>query len=92
MKKKIKKRIKKFFKEFSPYVVLFGLLSGLGVMVLSVLFANLPGQEFEKYSLILHPLFSLGFFFLIGRVKDFKLGYIIGVVLTYILLLRAYVF
>ena len=86
--------LKKIFNQ-DPWKVLYGMLSNWGLIVISMLVGTFLGLIISselagKLLLIMYLALSIGFYFPIKKLKDFRLGYIIAFILGELLLLVIY--
>ncbi len=85
----IRKKFDRLFQYFDP--VIFGYLSNWGVLFVSLILVK--GFEINTFfSLLLYPLLSLGALFLIGNAKYFKIGFSVGFLTGFVILLKTYIF
>ena len=84
-------------KSLDDFLVLIGMLSNFGIIIVSAAFINIL-QGITKinsdilfpYVGALHILFSISFYFALGKLKSFKTGYITGFILSIILFLKMF--
>ncbi len=95
--KKSKSSFKKIWKTLNSWVVLYGMFSNFGLIVISMLAGTYLTLIItpELASKLIPPIYlflSIGFYFPIKKLKDFRLGYIMAFILGEILLLTVYYF
>ena len=84
---KKKKGLLNFLKSLDGILFLFGILSNLGIIIVSIavtdIIEGIAKINAEYLTLLIIPLyilFSIGIYFAIGKSKSFKTGYISGFV------------
>lgn len=82
---KKKKGLINFIKSLDDILLLFGLLSNLGIIIVSItiidIIENLAKIDLNYLIILIIPLyilFSIGAYFIIGKSKSFKTGYVCG--------------
>ena len=88
------KKIKKIL-NLDSWMVVYGMLSNFGLIVISMLVGTFLGLIIDselagKLIPLIYLTLSIGFYFPMRISKDFRLGYIIGFILGELLLIRIY--
>ena len=88
------KKIKRIL-DMDSWKILYGMLSNWGLIVISMLVGTFLGliigaELAGKLLPMMYLVLSIGFYFPIKKLKDFRLGYIIAFILGELLLLVIY--
>lgn len=93
--KKIRK-ILKWIKNLDPGPMLYGLLSAIGLLLVSLMISNLISLVIDFGTLrnwaflVILLIFSIIFYFPIRKSHEFEIGYIMGFILDLILTIFLY--
>ncbi len=85
----------KFFKSLNSPIVLFGLLTSLGIIIPTFVFLNILNGIINlnkilisNLAIIIQIIFSAGVYYLIGSSKSFKTGYLVGFIMSMIIVIN----
>ncbi len=83
--------------NLDSWMILYGMLSNFGLIIISMLVGTFLGLLISSISMgkfipLIYLILSIGFYFPIKISKNFKIGYIVGLILGEALLLTLYYF
>ena len=88
-------RKKSFFErlwDLDSFLIVYGIFAGLGIFVICLLIQTLIFHSTtitaEKFSLAIQFILGIGFYIPIKKLKEFKYGYVIGILIGITLILK----